>query len=102
MYRSYDMENGLPPRIYRSVDEIRRDISRINERIDETNDMLNIRSLLLDMLIGDGRTPPEELIPELELAIDDAKRALLSLSEFKEELSLLEEELNETKCMIGG
>ena len=101
MYRSYDMENGLPPRIYRGVDEIRRDISRIKERIEQTNSMLNIRSLLLDMLIGDKEVPPEELIPELEVAIEDAKEALLSLTEFKDELSALEEELYETKCMIG-
>lgn len=96
------IESGLPTRIYRSLGEIRRDINVIKERIDYTDEQLNIRSLLLELLSGARYSNPEVLIPELYEAITEANEALESLLKLKEELLALEEELEETKCVIGN
>ena len=100
MYRTYDSTCGLPPRIYRLPAEIKRDIQDIRRRIEETSDMINVRSLLIDLLVGERGDEPEKLIPELYEAIAEASGALSRLSDLKEELSLLEEELGEVKCML--
>lgn len=100
MYKSYDTANGLPMRIYREPSEIKRDITKINNRIEEVRDMINIRSLLMDILVSERADEPEELIPELLDAISEAERSLRILKELSEELSSLKEELYETRCQI--
>lgn len=100
MYRTYDMANGIPPRIYRTPGEIKRDIRDIGEKIEETNEMLNIRGLLLDMLTSENSGSPERLIPDLEEAVAEAREALIKLGRLKEELTSLEEELGEVKCLL--
>lgn len=102
MYRTYDSKNGIGPRIYRSPSEIKKDIKKIGEEIDETLSMINIRSLLIDILSGDNAASPEKLIPDLEEAITEAREALGKLRGLKEELCMLEEELEETRCKLGS
>ena len=102
MYRSYDAENGIPPRIYRTPSEIRDDIKGISRLIKETVSMLNIRELLLNILMSERKDSPESLIPELEAAISEAKEAYSRLEDLREELNLLEEELKEAKWLIRG
>jgi hypothetical protein len=102
MYRTYDSNNGIGPRIYRNPSEIKTDIKKIGMEIDETLSMINIRSLLIDILSGDNAASPEKLIPDLEEAIYEAKDALNKLRGLKEELCMLEEELEETRCKVGS
>ena len=65
--------------------------------------MLNIRSMLIDILSGECSDKPESLIPDLELAVSEAKDALGRMNSLKEELSLLEEELSyEPKAALDG
>lgn len=99
MYRSYDTVNGLPPRIYRTPGEIRRDIAEISEKIEATDEMLNIRALLVDMLMSERADSPEKLIPDLEEAISEARDALTRLKRLKDSLTSLEEELGEVRCL---
>ena len=99
MFKSYDMQNGLPPRLYRTPGEIKRDIVEISDKIEETNEMLNIRSLITEILLSERRDSPDKLIPELETVIYEAREALSRLRELNEELSLLEEELGEAGCL---
>lgn len=101
MVLGYDTERGLPTRIYRAPGEIRSDISRIKSSVDEMRDMINIRSLLMDILACDRKESPEDLIPELYDAIKEANEALLRFKALSEELSELEEELRETRCRLG-
>ena len=101
MYRTYDSANGLSPRIYRMPSEIKRDIKRISENIDETYSMLNIRSLLVEILSSESADSPDKLIPDLEEAVYEARCALEKMRGLEEELRLLEEELEETRCRIG-
>lgn len=101
MFKTYDTVNGIPPRIYRNPQQIRRDISEIRQKIDETNAMLNIRSMLVEILAGERQDSPERLIPELEEAIGEARCALDKMRELKDELFALEEELGDVKCVLG-
>ncbi len=101
MYKCPDVENGIPARIYRNPKEIRRDIRVINVKIKETNAMLNIREMLLDLLLNDSQNTPDKLILELEAALEEAKSAIEELSLLEEELSELEEELEEAKWLLG-
>ena len=88
MYRKFDTSYASPPRQYRNPREIREDIREIKLKIKETGEMLNIRSLLLDVLVSERADSPENLIPELECAISEAKEALCELQELEDELLL--------------
>ena len=101
MFVRYDPSRGIPPRIYRTVGEIRRDIRDISQKIADADKMMNIRSLLIDILASDRYDDPRAMIPELYDAIAEANDALKGLKALNEELDALREELNETKCEIG-
>ena len=98
MYKVYDASVGLPPTLYRTPREIRRDISAIKEKINEINERMNLRTLLMDIL-SDDRTvrEPEFWIPELTEALREAAKAQESLLSLERELTELDEELKETK-----
>ena len=98
MYKVYDASVGLPPTLYRTPSEVRRDISAIRNKINEINERMNLRTLLMDIL-SDERTvcEPEFWIPELTEALREAKEAHGSLGMLERELSELEEEMRETK-----
>ncbi len=101
MYKRVDVENGIPSRIYRNPKEIREDIRVISLKIKETNAMLNIREMLLNVLISENGNTPEKLIMELEAALTEAKSAIEELSDLEEELSELEDELSEVRWLLG-
>ena len=98
MYKVYDASVGLPPTLYRTPSEVRRDISAIRDKINEINERMNLRTLLMDIL-SDERTvcEPEFWIPELTEALRGAKEAHASLVKLERELCELEEEMRETK-----
>ena len=50
MYKNFDVSCGMPSRLYRSLTEIRRDMSRISEDIRVANEQINLRSLLTELL----------------------------------------------------
>ena len=100
MVKGFDVTNGLPPRIYREPSQIRRDIRDISRKIEKTNEMLNIRALLIDMLASERSDKPEEIIPDLEEAIAEAREALYMLGGLRDELSMLENELGDARCLI--
>ncbi len=101
MYRGYDDEFGEAPRIYRAPDEIRLDIYEVKLAIENINERLNIRSLMLEMISDEESLSPGKLVSTLENMLSEAEEALAELSKLNEELSLLEEELYEVKCEIG-
>ena len=101
MYRTFDTENGIPAKIYRTPAEIKSDIMKISVQIKETTSMLNIRDMLLNILMSERLDSPEKLIPELEDTIAEARQALDSLRNLNEELNSLEEELMEVRWLFG-
>ena len=102
MYRARDNVSGYPARLYRVPSEIERDIRDIKMRIKESKEMLNIRALVMEILSGDHKGRPESLIRELESAIGEARDTLDGMKRLEEELSLLREELVETRCQLAG
>ena len=101
MYRSCDFQNGMPPHLYRSLTEIRRDMSRISKEIADTNQRLNIRSMLIE-LIDDSRSQRNEsFILDLEEIVGEAREALDRLGGLEDELTALREELRSTRCAMG-
>ncbi len=102
MFKTYDLENGIPPRIYRSPAEVRRDIREIKNKIEDINLMLNIRSVLTDIMADERAGSPERLAPVLREAIADVEEAVSELSALEEELAALREELGDVKYLFGN
>lgn len=102
MYRENDIYSGEGARIYRNTAEIRKDIRRISDEIRVSNERLNLRALLLD-LVDEGRGEdirPAIWIPELSAALKEAEEAYEHLCTLHDELEILHEELRETICAL--
>ena len=101
MLRYGDYENGEATRLYRDPLEIRRDMDRINSEIKRTSAMFNVRNMLIELLLRSEEDDEEKTIRELELLVEEAKDALAELTELKNSLSGLCEELEETRWEMG-
>lgn len=102
MYKKSNGECGLPPTLYRTTAQIRRDINTIKGKINDANEKLNMRTLLTDVL-ADERTvsDPNFWIPELNEALGAAREAQHTLRTLEVELTELYEELRETRWALG-
>ncbi len=88
---------GIPPTLYRTPLEIRRDISRITEEIKEADEMLSIRNILTEMIDEFATEEPERWIPELEETLAEAREAMQRLQRLRDALAELSVELEEAK-----
>ncbi len=93
---------GEAVRLYRSTDEIKRDIRRIKADITEASGMLNIRNLLTEALAELAGAEPERWVPELEALVADADATLSRLRTLREDLSALRAELEDARWAIAG
>ena len=96
-YTNYSAYEGEPVRLYRTPEEIRRDISEIKDKIKETGRMLNTRHILTEMISCLAEGDPEAWIPALGKIVDEAESSLSLLTELRETLGELGEELRDTK-----
>ena len=87
-------------RLYRTPEEIRRDISEIKDKIKETGRMLNTRHILTEMISCLAEGDPEAWIPALGKIVDEAESSLSLLTELRETLGELGEELRDTKWVM--
>ena len=101
MYRTGNDYAGEPSMLYRSPAEIKADIRDISIRIKETESLLNIRSLLMDMLTAAESEAPGEWIPEIEEVVNEASATLDELYKLKDSLDELFCEWREVKCVAG-
>ena len=104
MYREAGNHYSAELVAYRSAGEIARDVGKIKERTDAVNERFNLRSLLVDMIDEasiKGLCEPSLWIPELEIAISEARAAYNVLCDLNIELVTLEEELREARCAMG-
>ncbi len=90
-----------PDFLYRSTDSIRADISEIRNKIGEVKRSFSIRELLLSMISETQERGASEWLYDLEALLGEAESAYGKLTELREELTFLEEELGEAKCRIG-
>lgn len=87
--------------LYRSSKEIKTDIRRIAIKIKDAESMLNVRSLLMDMLTAAADSEPQKWIPEIEEVVREASETLDELRALKESLDELFDEWKEAKCVSG-
>ena len=96
-----DTYEGLPARLYREPEEIRRDIQDIRERIEKTESMLNVRGVLTEILSRCQGENPEVWVGQLERLVCEARETLLVLERLNESLDILSEELEETRWILS-
>ena len=101
MYSCMNVYEGMPPRLYRSPSEIRRDMNKISARIKENEEMLSVHNLLIEMIPSWAEQSPERWIPELEQTVAEAEEALENLKRLQYALEELSRELEEVKCMMS-
>ncbi len=100
-FRSYDNYEGIGSRLYRSCGEIRQDMDRIKERIEEAVSMLNIRNMLTEAMARYAESQPEVWIPELENLVSQANETLGELVTLRDNLDTLRCELEDTRWALG-
>ena len=100
MYSCMNVYEGMPPRLYRSPAEIRRDMTKISDRIKENEEMLSVHNLLIEMIPTWADQSPEKWIPELEESVAEAQEALDNLRWLQYALEELSRELEEVKCLM--
>lgn len=100
-YTNYSTYEGEPARLYRTPGEIRRDINSIKDKIQKTDEMLNIRNILTEMIGECAAGEPEKWLPILKSIVSEAEDSLEMLRELKDNLDLLTSELEETRCVLG-
>lgn len=97
MFLSRNDNEGIPPTLYRSPAEIRRDISKITKEIREADEMLSIRNVLTEMIDELAVLEPSRWIEELEETLAEAREAMERLNRLHEALAELTVELEESK-----
>ena len=101
MLRYGEYESGEVTRLYRDPSEIRRDMDKINSEIKRASAMFNIRNMLIELLLRSEGEDDEKTIGELELLCEEAREALAELTDLKNSLNDLCEELEETRWEMG-
>lgn len=101
MYTCVNANEGIPPRLYRSPTEIRRDMAVISSRIRENEEMLSVHNLLIEMIPLWAEQSPERWLPELAATVAEAQEALDNLKRLQQVLEELAFELEEVRWIMS-
>ena len=99
-YVRCDSYEGLPSQLYRTPEEIGRDIAEVRKRIDSIGEKLNVRNILAEALSDIAEDNPTKWIPELEGVVRETMESLGVLRGLNDTLDSLMAELEETKCIL--
>ena len=99
-YVSADETDARPPRLYRSIEEIRRDIGRIKSDLYESEAMLNVRGLLSELIYDLDSGDEVKWQSSLERLMCEAEEAIRTLNRLQSKLDMLNRELEEARCLI--
>ena len=91
MYRALDDTSVFTPRLYRTPDEIRKDINEVRERIDRINGSLNVRELISGLIDADELNAKK---------CDELTELLAAAIETLRELKLLNHLLDQLKAEL--
>ncbi len=97
MYGAENRSDGIPPALYRTPSQIKRDMARIVRQIKEADEMLSVRNILTEMLDELATEEPARWIEELEATVREAREAMDRLERLHDALSELAVELEEAK-----
>ena len=95
--RAYE---GIPGRLYRSTEEISRDIRIIEEKIRETEAKLSVHSIIDGLMESRDKMIDESILENLSSIIGNAERSLFHLERLREGMNYLEEELSEVRWLL--
>ena len=101
MFRPCSITQGEAARLYRSPADIRRDMSEISARIKSASDMLNTRSMLMDIIEQSKGKSLERFLIELEDMIGGTRDSLRELSDMRDMLCDLAQELEDARWAAG-
>ncbi len=101
-YTNISPYEGERVRLYRSPNEIRRDIAEINQRIRTVDERLNIRKLLTELFTECSAGDPDGWVKEFSRMLDDAKEGLEQLYSLRDGLEMLNRELEDTLWVLEG
>ena len=96
--RTYENAN-LDLRTYRSPCEIRHDMKNIIDQLEEMEEKLNLRDLIVEALYKNEMKKPSQLIEDLHILLDDAERAHSEIDRLREALAMLGEELLDARAV---
>ena len=102
MLLSADFYEGEGAHVYRSIPAIRMDIDEVARQIEEINDSLNIRDIVMQLISESALDEPKEWIPELSMLIRESELGLGRLCELRDTLNALKEELEYTKRALSA
>ena len=94
------MYEGMPPRLYRTPEEIKTDIYDVKRKIAAFGEMLNVRNVIAEMFDETACGGSRDWLRALRCAVEDAEASLESLRELNDTLDGLVEELRETRCIL--
>ncbi len=97
MYGAENRNDGIPPALYRTPAQIKRDMTRIVREIKEADEMLSVRNILTEMIDELATEEPARWIDELEATVNEAREAMYRLERLRDALSELAVELEESK-----
>ena len=93
---------GSEGRLYRSPNEIKSDIEEVAERLSLIKEMLNVRSLISEVISDQSEGEPKRSAEAINELIEYADEALCEMKELNEVLSELRCELLDTVRFFGG
>lgn len=97
MYGAENRQDGIPPALYRTPAQIKRDIAHIVKEIKEADEMLSVRNILTEMIDELATEEPARWIEELEVTVAEAREAMDRLERLHNALAELSVELEEAK-----
>lgn len=100
MYSVMNVYEGLPPRLYRTPSEIRRDMDAISTKLCEIEGMLSVHNLLVEMIPEWSEKSPEFWIPELAELVAEAEESLRKLFMLRDALEELACEMEDVRCHL--
>lgn len=100
-YTQQSHNGGEPVPLYRTPNEIRRDISEINGKIKDTDGKINARLLLMSLFTRSCEDGAEDYLPTLSVAIAEAEEMLNSLTSLCARLGDLRQELEAAAWAVG-
>ena len=87
--------DATPKFFYRTPQQITQDIRAVSERICEINRLVNVRSMVAEVITAESEGRAKKKIEALTELLDFAKEALSEMEELEESLDLLKLELYE-------
>ena len=79
---------------------IRTEMKKLLSSIEQLEQRINVRDIVVEALYKNEGRRPEEMIEEIHTILNDTEEALRELYEVKESLSILGEELLDSRTVI--